>query len=45
MNLRDKNNPVLKLKIIHGELDPERFAVMKPEVSTFKFYYSILLSS
>ena len=32
MNLRDKNNPNLKLKVLHGDLTAERFAVMKPEV-------------
>lgn len=31
MNLRDKNNPILKSNILSGEITPKRFANMKPD--------------
>lgn len=34
MNLRDKNNPILKQSVLNGSITSKRFAVMKPEVIT-----------
>ena len=31
-NLRDAKNPLLKVKVLSGEISPERFATMPTEV-------------